>query len=116
MGGRDLAHWAFDANNVLAWQDEAGYSAWLQFAVLPGGPVYMGTLHPSGDKPAAGTYTIVVFVPFWCPPIRAPQQSQPSFAHPCAVTCCAPPSHRDNGKSLHARSATAWRKHADVFR
>ena len=55
VGGRDLACWTFDACNVLAWRDEAGYSAWLQFAALPGGPVFMGTLAPSaGDAPASG--------------------------------------------------------------
>ena len=53
MGGRDLSFWTFDANNVLAWADEAGYTAWLQFTVLPGGPVFMGTLHPSGQDAAA---------------------------------------------------------------
>lgn len=53
VGGRDLSFWTFDANNVLAWADEAGYTAWLQFTVLPGGPVFMGTLHPSGQDAAA---------------------------------------------------------------
>ena len=52
VGGRDLSFWTFDANNVLAWADEAGYTAWLQFTVLPGGPVFMGTLHPSGGDAA----------------------------------------------------------------
>ena len=56
VGGRDLSCWSFDAANVLAWADEAGYSAWLQFTVLPGGPVFMGTLQPSGeDATGAGT-------------------------------------------------------------
>ena len=50
VGGRDLSNWTFDASNVLAWADDAGYSAWLQFTVLPGGPVFMGTLHPSGEE------------------------------------------------------------------
>ena len=55
VGGRDLSCWTFDANNVLAWEDEAGFSAWLQFTVLPGGPVFMGTLAPKGeDADAAG--------------------------------------------------------------
>lgn len=54
VGGRDLSFWTFDANNVLAWQDEAGYTAWLQFTVLPGGPVFMGTLHPSTNTAEAG--------------------------------------------------------------
>ncbi|KAK9904020.1 hypothetical protein WJX75_002682 [Coccomyxa subellipsoidea] len=61
VGGRDLSFWTFDANNVLAWADEAGYTAWLQFTVLPGGPVFMGTLHPSGGEPAekdAGTFSV----------------------------------------------------------
>ncbi len=50
VGGRDLSCWTFDANNVLAWEDEAGFSAWLQFTVLPGGPVFMGTLDPKGEE------------------------------------------------------------------
>ncbi len=50
VGGRDLSNWSFDASNVLAWADDAGYTAWLQFTVLPGGPVFMGTLHPSGEE------------------------------------------------------------------
>ena len=50
VGGRDLSNWTFDASNVLAWADDAGYTAWLQFTVLPGGPVFMGTLHPSGEE------------------------------------------------------------------
>ena len=54
VGGRDLSQWTFDSNNVLAWGDEAGYTAWLQFTVLPGGPVFMGTLHPSGEASGAG--------------------------------------------------------------
>ena len=54
MGGRDLASWTFNACNVLAWCDEAGYSAWLQFAALPGGPVFMGTLAPSSGADAPG--------------------------------------------------------------
>jgi hypothetical protein len=54
VGGRDLSFWTFDANNVLAWQDEAGYTAWLQFTVLPGGPVFMGALHPSKVDGAEG--------------------------------------------------------------
>ena len=54
VGGRDLSQWTFDSNNVLAWGDEAGYTAWLQFTVLPGGPVFMGTLHPSGEADGAG--------------------------------------------------------------
>ncbi|CAL8470616.1 g10158 [Coccomyxa elongata] len=61
VGGRDLSFWTFDANNVLAWADEAGYTAWLQFTVLPGGPVFMGTLHPSGQDAAAsdaGTFSV----------------------------------------------------------
>ena len=54
VGGRDLSFWTFDANNVLAWADEAGYTAWLQFTVLPGGPVFIGLLHPSGESSDAG--------------------------------------------------------------
>lgn len=30
VNGHSLVAWTFDYNNVLAWQEEAGYSAWLQ--------------------------------------------------------------------------------------
>ena len=64
VGGRDLSNWTFDASNVLAWADDAGYSAWLQFTVLPGGPVFMGTLHPHGEEASgAGVAQIVVMQP-----------------------------------------------------
>lgn len=49
LNGKSVACWTFVANNVLAWEDDAGYSAWLQFIVLPGGPVFMGDLHPNGE-------------------------------------------------------------------
>ena len=48
VGAAVVTAWAFDANNVLAWDDEAGCSAWLQFMVLPSGPVFMGSLR-AGD-------------------------------------------------------------------
>ena len=44
VNGQQLARWTFDYNNVLAWRDEAGSSAWLQLLVLPGGPVFIGKL------------------------------------------------------------------------
>ena len=49
VDGRALVAWTFDANNVLAWDNEAGYAAWLQFMALPGGPVFMGSLRPVED-------------------------------------------------------------------
>ena len=49
VDGRALTAWTFDANNVLAWDNEAGYAAWLQFMALPGGPVFMGSLRPVDD-------------------------------------------------------------------
>lgn len=50
LDGKTVACWTFVANNVLAWEDDAGFSAWLQFVVLPGGPVFMGDLHPHDDQ------------------------------------------------------------------
>ena len=48
VNGQNLVAFNFDYNNVLAWRDEAGYSAWLQFLVLPGGPVFVGKISNSG--------------------------------------------------------------------
>ena len=48
VNGQALAAFNFDYNNVLAWREEAGYSAWLQFLVLPGGPVFVGKISNSG--------------------------------------------------------------------
>lgn len=48
VNGQALVAWTFDYNNVLAWADEAGYSAWLQCLVLPGGPVFVGKI-TNGD-------------------------------------------------------------------
>ena len=53
VDGRALSAWTFDANNVLAWDNEAGYAAWLQFMALPGGPVFMGSLRPVDDAEGA---------------------------------------------------------------
>ena len=47
-----IESWTFGPNNVLAWQDEAGYNAWLQFVRLPNGPIFTGNLHgPSEATP-----------------------------------------------------------------
>ena len=55
VGSAVVTAWTFDANNVLTWEGEAGCSAWLQFMVLPGGPVFMGTLRgPTDDADADG--------------------------------------------------------------
>jgi len=48
VNGQNLVAFNFDYNNVLAWREEAGYSAWLQFLVLPGGPVFVGKISNSG--------------------------------------------------------------------
>ena len=48
VNGQKLVAFNFDYNNVLAWREEAGYSAWLQFLVLPGGPVFVGKISNSG--------------------------------------------------------------------
>ena len=52
VGGKTVAFWTFDAGNVLKWDNEAGTSAWLQLCVLPGGPVFLGTLREAGDGAA----------------------------------------------------------------
>jgi hypothetical protein len=48
VNGQNLVAWTFDYNNVLAWAEEAGYSAWLQCLILPGGPVFVGKI-TTGD-------------------------------------------------------------------
>ena len=45
-----MTGWTFDQNNVLAFEMQAGFSAWLQFTVLPGGPLFMGTMAPSNAE------------------------------------------------------------------
>lgn len=50
LNGNKVSGWTFDANNVLAFEHQAGYSAWLQFTVLPGGPLFMGTVAPSNAE------------------------------------------------------------------
>ena len=56
MDGSSLSGWTFDAMNVLAWTEEAGCTAWLQFMVQPGGPIFMGTLKTAdGGESPAGT-------------------------------------------------------------
>ena len=47
LNGNKVTGWAFDTNNVLSFEHQAGYSAWLQFTHLPGGPLFMGTVTPS---------------------------------------------------------------------
>lgn len=55
VGGKTVGFWTFDASNVLKWDNEAGVSAWLQFCVLPGGPVFLGSLCDAADEaPAPG--------------------------------------------------------------
>lgn len=60
VNGSALGGWTFDAMNVLAWSEEAGVSAWLQFMVLPGGPVFMGSLKTADDA-NAGVHTVLIF-------------------------------------------------------
>ncbi len=50
VNGNKVSGWTFDANNVLSFEHQAGYSAWLQFTVLPGGPLFMGTVVPSSAE------------------------------------------------------------------
>lgn len=53
VDGRALASWTFDANNVLAWDNESGYAAWLQFMALPGGATFMGSLRLADGEEGA---------------------------------------------------------------
>lgn len=64
VNGNALSAWAFDAMNVLSWTDATGASAWLQLMVLPGGPVFMGTLAPSSGADAPGARS--PFLGFHC--------------------------------------------------
>ena len=50
LNGAKVGGWTFDANNVLAFEHQAGYSAWLQFTHLLGGPLFMGTFAPSAAE------------------------------------------------------------------
>lgn len=47
--GKKIDTWTFGPNNVLAWEDEAGHSAWLQLVKLPSGPVLVGNLYGPKD-------------------------------------------------------------------
>lgn len=50
LNGNKVSGWAFDQNNVLSFEMQAGFSAWLQFTVLPGGPLFLGTMAPSNTE------------------------------------------------------------------
>lgn len=50
LNGNKVSGWTFDQNNVLNFEQQAGFSAWLQFTVLPGGPLFMGTMAPSNAE------------------------------------------------------------------
>ena len=50
LNGNKVSGWTFDQNNVLSFELQAGYSAWLQFTVLPGGALFMGTMAPSNAE------------------------------------------------------------------
>ena len=64
VNGSSLGGWTFDAMNVLAWTEEAGVSAWLQFMVLPGGPIYMGSLKTTADVDgSAGARLLPIYFP-----------------------------------------------------
>ena len=52
VNGQALVAFNFDYNTVLAWSEEAGCSAWLQFLVLPGGPVFVGKISHSAHDGA----------------------------------------------------------------
>jgi hypothetical protein len=51
VGGSRVESWAFDGNNVLSWEDDAGCSAWLQFLALRSGPAFAGNLFAAGSPP-----------------------------------------------------------------
>ncbi len=63
VNGQKLVAFNFDYNSVLAWREEAGYSAWLQFLVLPGGPVFVGKISNSGYD---GELLLLQRLPSWC--------------------------------------------------
>ena len=56
VNGSTLSAWTFDAMNVLSWADGAGGCAWLQLMVLPGGPVFMGTLAGADAEAVPGAH------------------------------------------------------------
>ena len=61
VNGQALVAFNFDYNNVLAWREEAGCSAWLQFLVLPGGPVFVGKIsHSAHDGPSSPCEAVIL--------------------------------------------------------
>jgi hypothetical protein len=56
VGGSPVTRWTFDAGNVLAWEGDAGCSAWLQFLALATGPVFVGNLFAAGAQPPAAGF------------------------------------------------------------
>ncbi len=66
LNGNKVAAWAFDTNNVLSWEHQAGYSAWLQFTHLPGGPLFMGTISPSSADGYVSTADFQVRLQLLC--------------------------------------------------
>ncbi|CAL8470611.1 g10153 [Coccomyxa elongata] len=61
LNGNKVSGWTFDANNVLSFEHQAGYSAWLQFTVLPGGPLFIGTVVPSSAEGYVSNVEFQVF-------------------------------------------------------
>lgn len=45
VDGKKVERWTFGPNNVLAWEDEVGHTAWLQFVRLSNGPIVVGNLY-----------------------------------------------------------------------
>ena len=54
LNGQEVGSAQFAFNSVLTWADAAGYNAWLQFMVLPGGPAFVGKLHRTGENDVTG--------------------------------------------------------------
>ena len=83
LNGSKVGGWAFDTNNVLSWEHQAGYSAWLQFTHLPGGPLFMGTISPSSADGyvSAADFQVCARAPPLCMLPHAPCNS-------ASLPCC----------------------------
>ena len=77
LNGNKVSGWAFDKNNVLSFEMQAGFSAWLQFTVLPGGPLFLGTMAPSNTEGFISDKEFQVRIYVWC--------AQPEHARPWAA-------------------------------
>ena len=54
LNGQEVGSAQFAFNSVLTWTNAAGYNAWLQFMVLPGGPAFVGKLHRTSENDVTG--------------------------------------------------------------